>query len=169
VQLSLTDGCLTLPLAGSFPYHGNSSVCLAAIHSGLIRNEDGGGVFLTRFWPETWANDSTQTIFPHGSNASSVSNGVQTQHVPPSWYTVPSPLKSYSWTLQPRGVVASQRQTAPFSPRAGHAAVNIQRIAAWNPGRSIPCYYHDHLIIGGMNDTHYMNDVTTEPHAAVLH
>jgi hypothetical protein len=60
---------------GSFSYHNSSSVCLAAIHSGIITSEAGGGVFAERFYPLTWAGDSTQSIFPHGSHAASLSNG----------------------------------------------------------------------------------------------
>lgn len=35
---------------GSFPYHGRSSACLAAIHAGLINNTAGGGFFISRFY-----------------------------------------------------------------------------------------------------------------------
>jgi hypothetical protein len=34
---------------GSYPYHNSSSACLAAIHSGIITDEAGGGVFAERF------------------------------------------------------------------------------------------------------------------------
>ena len=38
---------------GSYPYHGNSSVCLAAIQAGVIGNEEGGGVMARRFFSLT--------------------------------------------------------------------------------------------------------------------
>ena len=146
---------------GSFPYHADSSICLAAIHAGLIRDEDGGGVFMARFWPADWSNSSTQTVFPAGSDAPTNSNGVSSLQVPAAWMAVPAPLSSYSWTLKSRGVVANQRQTAPWSPRAGHASINLARI--WNRvpwdgvTRSVaPGRYWDHLLIGGMNGSHYM-------------
>ena len=153
---------------GSFPYHANSSICVAAIHAGLISNWEGGGVFLSRFFPADWSNSSTQTLFPVGSERSTTSNGVTTTAVPAEWRPTPAPLSSYSWTLKARGVVANQRQTAPFSPRAGHALVNIRRVWTSIPfdgersaenSHVAPGIYWDHLIIGGMNSTHYMNDV----------
>jgi hypothetical protein len=137
---------------GSFPYHPSSSLCLAAIHAGLITDEAGGGFFLDRFYPETWNGDDTQSIFPHGSYLGSLSNGVQSEEV--MGYTPPSFLSEYSVALRPRGFLASQRQTAPFSPRAGHLAVNIIR--------NDPSMLYIVLVIGGRDDSRYYNG---QPHS----
>ena len=89
---------------GSYPYHSASSVCLAAIHAGIITDEAGGGLFVERFYPETWNNDSSQTIFPHNSSASTLSNGVLTSPVSLiEDLPLPSPLTSHSWTVRTRG------------------------------------------------------------------
>ena len=136
---------------GSYPYHPSSSVCLAAIHSGIIAAEAGGGVFAERFYPETWANDSSQSIFPRGSHQASLSNAVQSAAVPDEATLTPAPLDSYSWTVRSRGLGGRQRQIAPFPPRAGHAHLNF------------PLRQHNvsaqHLIVGGHNATHRFNDV----------
>ena len=85
---------------GSFPYHANSSICLSAIHSGIIGDQDGGAVLIQRFYPESWDKDSTQAIFPHDSHRPSYSNGVQSIEVPSQWRPVPSALDSFSFTGQ---------------------------------------------------------------------
>ena len=137
---------------GSFPYHANSSICLAAILAGAVSSEHGGGLFIERFWPQDWSGIDSQTIFPHHSAAASLSNGVQSWEVPNSWYSLPSPLLSYSWTVRTRGVGISQRQTAPFSPRAGHLLLSLPNLAS--PASDAETSWH--LVIGGMNSTHYM-------------
>jgi hypothetical protein len=48
----------TAVLFGSYPYHVNSSICLAAIHSGIITNELGGGVFWEKFYRLTGATQA---------------------------------------------------------------------------------------------------------------
>ena len=130
---------------GSYPYHAASSVCLAAIHSGIISDEDGGALLAQRFYPLSWANDSTQTVFPHGSSSASYSNGVQSLPVPDGWHQVPAPLPAFSWTVRSRGAIERQRQQAPFSPRAGHVHV----ANAW-PLPSGPLSAV-HVIVGGHN------------------
>ena len=144
---------------GSYPYHARSSICLAAIHSGVISSEDGGALFVDRFWPEDWSgSEDTQTIFPRGSHLGSDSNGVQSERVPQLWNPVPSLLSNYSWTVRSRGVIASQRQFAPFSPRAGHVHTTLTLMAGTATGGGVsgeqplnwmwPRYVH--VIIGGM-------------------
>ena len=61
---------------GSFPYFSSSSICLAAVHAGIINDTLGGGVFVNRFYRHDWSNTSTQTIFPHESWRGSLSNGI---------------------------------------------------------------------------------------------
>ena len=145
---------------GSYPYHANSSICLAAIHSGVIRADTGGGVFLDRFWPEDWSNTASQSIFPRGSHLGSLSNGVHSEAVPDSALRTPAPLLNYSWTVRTRGVVANQRQVAPFDPRAGHVHAVLPFFPGgnWRPQRMWP--HHLHLIIGGMDPSlgRYFND-----------
>ena len=109
------------PVYGSFPYHGRSSLCLAAIHAGLLSAEKGGGVFVSRYYPADWSNSSTQTIFPHTSSLGSTSNGVRSEDVDGGWYSVPSNRSSeWSYTVRGRGDFVAQRQQAPWGARAGH-------------------------------------------------
>ena len=69
----------------------------------------------------------------------------------------PAPLSEYSWTVRSRGVLASQRQVAPFSPRAGHVHAVITRQAGreWWP-QYLPSSSAGH------NDTHYLVNSRTE-------
>ena len=171
---------------GSFPYHAYSSICLAAIHSGLIDEEQGGALFVDPFWSDEWQStggddvvdhSSLSSLFPFNSSSASFSLGIQTYPVPAEWLSptlvVPAPLSS-SWSVRPRGVVAVQRQTAPFSPRAGHLHATVYPLLAWRtrwtPDFSRysgdPLYgsflYNPlalHFIIGGYNESSYMNDV----------
>ena len=96
-------------VAGSYPYHANSSVCLAAIHAGVIDAAEGGGVLLGRFYPEDWSNGSSQSTYPHEAWRASLSHSVQSLEVPVAERPLPAPLLSYSWTVRTRGVVAAQR------------------------------------------------------------
>ena len=152
---------------GSYPYHASSSICLAAVHAGVIADELGGGLFIDRFYPMDWSNTSTQSIWPHMSAVSTLSYGVQSLDVPahlldPS----PTPLDHASWTVRARGITATQRQLAPFPPRAGHTHAwlypQLQQRANWSTGRP-PGWetyrYNLHFVVGGHNDTHYLNDV----------
>ena len=143
---------------GSFPYSANSSVCLSAIHAGLLSSPAGGAVILERFYPADWSGTATQSIFPLGSHVGSHSNGVQSEEVPEEWRPLPSPLLSHSFTVRSRGAVASQRQTAPFSARSGHSHVFFTHLS------SDRRHYQHHLIIGGRNATHYM---VSEPHPSL--
>ena len=160
---------------GSFPYHANSSICLAAIHAGVISNRDGGGLFLSRFYPIDWSNSSSQTLYPHGAAHGSLSNGVQSLDVSEHDSRTPAPVSSYSFIVRGREQLLRQPQTAPFSPRAGHLHAwlypDVQKATGW---QQAPPYgftqfwlssmeptlnYSAHLVIGGHNATHYLNDV----------
>ena len=150
---------------GSYPYHANSSICLAAIHSGIISDDAGGSLLIEPFYPLTWANDSTQTIFPHNSSLPSLSNGVATLPIsiidPTFSPLTPSPLSSHSYTVRTHGLGARQRQLAPFPPRSSHAHLRMD--LQQGPVAGI------HLIVGGHNATHYLNDVWLfQPYRAVL-
>ena len=138
------------PVWGRWPYHGNSSICLSAIHAGLIADAAGGAVVLERFFPADWSNSSSQTIFPHEAWRGSLSNAVQSEPVPAAELAEPSPLSAYSWTVRSRGAVAAQRQTAPWSARSGHAHLSLfNRSALGSP------HAMQHLIVGGRNASHY--------------
>ena len=151
---------------GSFPYHANSSICLAAIHAGVISAERGGGLFIDRFFPQDWSATETQTLFPLTSARGSLSHGVQSLDVPAAALLVPALEDSFSWTVRPRGIVPAQRQFAPFSPRSGHMHAwlypQLQQRANWSTGAP-PGWesyrYNLHFIVGGHNATAYFNDV----------
>ena len=154
---SCPPGCLELsqsaPQArvyGSYPYHGNSSLCLAAIHSGLVNATAGGMVVSSVYFPQDFSNSSTQTIFPFGSSQGTLSNGVQSETVPSSWYSVPSDHRSFSFIPRGRGQLVTQRQQAPFPARAGH--LHAHWAALYDP------YFSNKidLILGGYNATHYL-------------
>ena len=135
-------------LYGSYPYHGNSSICLAGVHAGIINDDLGGGVLVNRFYPVDWSNSSTQTIFPYNSSSGSFSNGLQSRHVDPVWYSVPSDSSNqWSYIVRGRGELLIQKRQAPFPPRAGHLHFLLDQDDSF------------HLIIGGHNATHYFNDV----------
>ena len=139
---------------GSFPYHGRSSACLAAVHAGLINDTQGGRVSFNRFFRHDWSNSSTQTIFPFTSSRGTPSNGVQSLDVPDDWYTVPSNATEYSFTLRGRGDHFRQRRTAPFPPRAGHAqAMALQLLQG-----EVYEYRHVQLFLGGYDASHYLHD-----------
>ena len=138
---------------GSFPYDADSSACLAAIHSGIIDEALGGIIAMYAVYPFTWFNDSTQTIFPHGSHLGSLSNGVQSLEVPRHRYHVPSVGEELSWSVAGRGLLFKQKRTAPFAPRSNHLHFHT-----YQPG---PLYvkWETHWIVGGRNATHWFNDV----------
>ena len=163
---SLTPPLLPFPAAvfGSWPYHNSSSMCLAAIHSGLITDAEGGFLHGLRFRRHSWAGDATQTTFPFHSSRGSLSNGVQSLDVPASWHSVPAGDADWSATLHPKvGVFIKQRRSAPFPPRAGHlhAAVFVNDgtpTSVFAPN-SFPEAFEVDLIVGGHNASHYLNDV----------
>ena len=102
------------PVYGSFPYHGRSSLYLAAVHAGLVSAEKGGGVFVSRYHPFDWSGSSTQTIFPHTFAQGTTSNAVTSVAVEAGWYRVPSNRSSeWSYVLRGRGDFVAQRQRAP--------------------------------------------------------
>jgi hypothetical protein len=150
-------GCLELnasdPLPrvyGSYPYHGNSSLCLAAIHSGIVNATSGGMVMSSVFFPQDFTNSSTQTIFPFNSSQGTLSNGVQSETVPSTWYSVPSDHGSFSFSLRGRGQFVTQQQQAPFPARAGHLH------AHWSSPHGPFITNKFDLIVGGYNDSHYL-------------
>ena len=159
---------------GSGPYAAPSSICLAAIHSGVLDDAQGGAVHVDPFFPPDWSNSSSQTVFPGQSRQGSVRSGVNSSQVPADWIgPEPSPQSSKSWAVRGRGLAPRQRQTAPFSPRSGHVHAwlypQLQLRANWSTGLSTSgqdvtftqasLNYSLHLIVGGRNATHYLNDV----------
>jgi hypothetical protein len=147
------------PVYGSFPYHARSSICFASIHAGIISDRKGGGVFVSRFYRHDWSNSSTQSIFPFNSSHGTLSNGVKSQDVDSTWFSVPSNGSEWSYAVRGRGDYIIQRRIAPFPPRAGH--VHAQLKVPW-PNRTQPeGEAHYHFIIGGHNSTHYLNDGQT--------
>ena len=137
---------------GRYPYHFNSSVCLAAIHAGVINEQLGGRVFSKRFLRYEWTNDSRETVFPFNSSLGSYSNGVHSRDVPPSWHSVPAgPYEQSATVLVPGGLFVHQRRLAPFAARAGHSQV---RAGHQYDDKTRSSFL---LIVGGHNATHYLN------------
>ena len=133
---------------GSYPYSGSSSICLAAIHSGVLSAVLGGSVFVSRFHRADWSNSSSQTVFPHGAERGSLSNGVNSSDVEQGWLTLPANGSVWSYTVRGRGEPVSQRRQAPFSPRSRHTH------AAWPLyfaplASSLPFQYRSfHMVLG---------------------
>jgi hypothetical protein len=154
---------------GSFPYHANSSVCLAAIHSGIITNDDGGWVQYGRFgayhqpvlidltdpnadpgrlldasghYQQLWANISMDDLYPFNASRPSLSNGVQSAAVP---YLSDLSVLAYSFVVYGRGTMTPAPAVAPFSGRSGHAHETI-----------VGSRGAIHIIVGGRNATHYL-------------
>ena len=144
---------------GSYPYSPSSSVCLSAIHCGLLNVTVGGSVFVSRFYRHDWSGGETQTIYPFSSSQGSTSNNVSSVDVPPTSFDVPSNGSVYSFVVRGRGEIAVQRRSAPFPPRSGHvhAAFSPKYGAALPP--PWPLFNSWSLIIGGHNGSHYLNDV----------
>ena len=157
---------------GSKPFHGNSAICLAAIHAGVINSSEGGAVHVDRFYPADWSMSDSQTLYPEGAAQGSERHGVRSVDVPLPEVVTPAAESSYSWSVRPRGLVPRQVQQAPFSPRTGHVHAwlypQLQIRASWST--SPRCWRHTecaefslnytlHFIIGGKNATHYLNDV----------
>ena len=188
---------------GSFPYHANSSVCLAAIHSGLVTNEEGGWLMYGRFgaYHQPVILDLTDPIanidrflfngsyrpqlakipggelFPFNSSLPSLSNGVQSLHsaaghwgddgsgregfVPFRISPVPelpnATIRDFSYVVYSRGTLVSVAAQAPFGPRSGHLQLfaDSPQPQDWL-GLDVPRF---HLVVGGRNATHYINDV----------
>ena len=144
-------------LFGSFPYSPSSSVCLAAIHAGLISNAAGGVVFASRFYRHDWRGGSNQTVYPFDSWRGSLSNGVQSGDVGSDSYRVPAGSREWSYTVRGRGDFVLQRRQAPFSPRAGHVHRATLYEAVADDGAAV--LFHVQLVVGGHNGTAYFNDV----------
>ena len=148
----------TPPLvSGSFPYSPSSSICLAAIHAGIIADAAGGGVLVSRFYRHDWSNTTNQTIYPHDSWRGSLSNGVRSGDVHNSSYRVPASSRDWSYTVRGRGEFVVQRRMAPFPPRAGH--VHVSFVHGSHFTRPDGAYFHVQVVIGGHNDMAYLNDV----------
>ena len=148
--INSTRGDNNTRVIGSFPYHPSSSVCLAAIHSGLMDDAQGGTVWLSLFFSQTW-DEQAVDIYPFSSAQGSWSNGVQSEAV-----LLPSPptLDDFSCVVHSRGTVFNQRRQAPWSARAGHVHVAYDGANLIGGPR-----VGFHLIAGGRNATHYLNDV----------
>ena len=192
---------LRLPNAtvyGSFPYAGNSSICLAAIHAGVLSDAAGGAVIVDRFYPDSWEvadhsqdppsststtdSSSAGELFPHAAWRATLSFGVQSLEVPAGargggrvGIAVDGDGGS-SWAVRTRSLLPRQRQTAPFSPRSGHLHAwlypQLQLRLNWSTGAETASLeaskvnsqatfnYSLHFVIGGHNNSHYMNDVS---------
>ena len=140
---------------GSFPYERNSSVCLAALHCGLMSNSSGGLISMSRMHAHE-PTSPTASIFPFESARGSYSNGVQSREVPHSWHSQPAGL--YDWAAAPRltvGVLIAERQIAPFSPRAQHSHTPSAYFAQTD------FLGVAELIVGGHNATHSFNVPST--------
>ena len=148
-----------LPVFGSHPYHGNSSICLSAIHSGVVAEAVGGSVFVARFYRHEWGEAAS--IFPGASANASLSSAVLSQQVPPQWNPQPATAVSYSYTVRGRGEVVVQRRRAPFPPRSDHLHATFPPSAL---GLTLNNLLESHLIMGGYNGTDYLNDVSARSH-----
>ena len=151
---------------GSFPYHRHSSICLSALHGGLVEDARGGGVWFDVFLSQTW-DEAAIELYPHGAERGSSSMGLTSQ---PVSVLTPEPLtlQSFSCTLMSRGTVFTQRRTAPWSARSGHVHVSSDDfVAGWSAGVTFP-FFAFHLIVGGRNATAYMNDVWLYVHPITL-
>ena len=147
-------------MRGSYPYSGDSSICLAAIHCGVINATLGGSVFISRFYRQDWTGGDTQSIFPYNSSLGTSSNGVLSLDVLPSTYTVPSNGSEFSFIVRGRGELVKQRRQAPFTPRWGHAHVAFPLYFSDSVPSTVTRepYRNYHIIVGGYNGTAYLND-----------
>ena len=166
VAVGCPAGCLSSPtrgkVMGSYPYSASSSVCLAAIHCGLVNASLGGAVFVSRFYRHDWSNSSTQTIFPFDSAFGSFSNGVLSGDVDSASFAVTSDGGDFSFVVRGRGELVTQRRTALFPARAGHvhATLPLKTFPSFNLGTPDWWVFRSyHVIIGGFNGTSYLNDV----------
>ena len=178
-------GCLGLTAGsgaavyGSYPYHANSSLCLAAIHCGVISEAAGGWLQCGRFgayrqpvlldltspqpdvsrvlsangsYRAVVADISGQELFPFNSSLPSLSNGVQTLHAaagdgcPSCTELRNTSAADASWVVWGRGVLVPAPAIAPWPARAGHLQAALLYSGIW-------------LVVGGRNDSHYLNDV----------
>ena len=152
-------GAAAVGVFGSFPYHARSSVCLAAIHAGVISDEAGGGAFISRFHRQDWSGAASQSVFPFSSWRGSVSNGVRSSDVGPDWYALPSSDFDFSYTVRGRGDFVAQRRQAPWPARAGHVHVSTNYAGPGVVNATARFTLTVHLIIGGYNSSHYLNSV----------
>ena len=154
----------SMQVYGSFPYRGRSSVCLSGVHAGVISDRAGGGLYVSYFFRHSWGQDASQSIFPFSSSSGTLSNGVQSYNVTHGRYSVPSSAAEHSYSLRARGDLVVQRRRAPFPPRAGHVhqrwkmrnQLQASQVDLPNPQERI---YEIHIVMGGYNESHYMNDV----------
>jgi hypothetical protein len=163
------------PIWGSFPYHPSSSICLAALHSGILNETLGSTVWVERFFSVEWDRHNV-TVYPYDSLNGSLSQGVQSHPVSEAEMK-PLTLQSFSCVVHSRGTVFSQRRIAPWTPRAGHqhislnGLVRVQYPPAYSPSFNISTVVQQslHLIIGGKNETHYNNEVWAWVHDVDFH
>ena len=142
-------------LFGSYPYHSSSSICLAAIHCGLLNSTVGGSVFVSRFYRSDWT--ATASIFPNASASASLSNGVRSQEVPLAWNPQPASSDDWAYTVRGRGEWAVQRRPAPWSGRSGHLHATLS--APSNRVVAGDALLEVQLIVGGYDGVGYLNDV----------
>ena len=146
---------------GSYPYSANSSICLSAVHCGVINNTLGGSVFPSRFYRHDWSNTTAnQTTFPFTSAIGTTSNNVTSLDVSASQPAAPSNGSQWSYVVRGRGEFVQQRRLAPFSPRSGHSHVGFTPFSSGVlQDQPAPLYYSVHIIAGGYDGAHYLNDV----------
>lgn len=141
---------------GSYPYHVNSSACLAAVHCGVLDDTEGGLIYLSRFRRYEWTNDSRETVFPFNTSLGSHSNGVDSLAVPASWHRVPAGPHEQSATVTvASGLFLRERRVAPFAARAGH--LHTHRLQFSNNSALTRGTISVVLVVGGHNATYYMN------------
>ena len=171
---------------GSWPYHSNSSVCLAAIHSGVITDEDGGWLMMGPFaafhhpllldlsgphpdepvpelgpYLDVLSPISGLQLFPLHSSQPSLSNGVQSRHAAEGWTAGSAELPTttiadVSFVVHSRGNLIESVSHPPFSARSGHMQQTLPGL--FGGGQRWPVSVL-HLVVGGRNATHYHNDV----------
>ena len=159
------------PVYGSYPYAGASSVCLSAVHCGVVSASQGGSVFLGRFYRADWSNSSSQSVFPNASALNSSSNGVASLPVPPAWNPTPAPASLWSYTVRGRGELLTQARRAPFPPRRGHVHVSSPLLQLPTSSANASLYRSYHLVLAGYDGRRYLNDVwaaaPSDPYAAL--
>ena len=186
-SVAAVEADAAVPLVyGSWPYHSNSSVCLAAIHSGVITDEDGGWLMMGPFaafhhpllldlsgphpdepvpelgpYLDVLSPISGLQLFPLHSSQPSLSNGVQSRHAAEGWTAGSAELPTttiadVSFVVHSRGNLIESVSHPPFSARSGHMQQTLPGL--FGGGQRWPVSVL-HLVVGGRNATHYHNDV----------
>ena len=174
---------------GSFPYHGKSSICLAAIHSGLITDEQGGWVFYDAFsvhhqplvldltdpdadsarfvvdgrYQRVLANMSGLELFPYNSSLPSLSNGVQSLHAAAAYDYGSSSLQLPNVTVADFSYTVHGRGSvvsAVSHPPFDARAGHVHVFNTMYVSADMGSDRREfYLVIGGRNATHYKRDV----------